>query len=382
MEFVINMKHKKKSLFLVGGEDISLRIPMIKMLTEYKYEVTVVGSESRKEFEKDSIRYFRYDLDRGFTPILDLRTTYQLYRLLQSEKPDIVHTFDTKPNILASFASWLVGVPRIIRTINGMGNIFSYDSPKNALLRKVYHIVQYLTSAISHFTIFQNTDDMKYFTSNGLISINKARYIAGSGVSLEKFSESVGSSNYLSALKYDLDLEGRCTIILISRIIKSKGIIEYLESARALSSYSKEIRFLLIGNIETEQVGFDKSIIDDYSDVCNYLGYRNDVSSLIAISDIVVLPSYYKEGVPRSLIEGASLGKPLISTDVSGCRDIVINMHNGILVPIKDSNKLAEAILHLVKNPEIRKDMGEKGRELVASKFRLEKVCEGWRALY
>ena len=376
------MNHKRKRLFFVGGEDVSLRIPMVKMLNELGYEVTVVGSEPRHIFDQANIRYFEYSLDRGFTPLLDVKAVYQLFRFFREKRPEIVHTFDTKPNILACIASWFAREPKTIRTINGMGDIFSSESLRNAILSRIYNLSQYLASGLSQYTIFQNIDDMKYFTSRGLVSTKKARYVAGSGVCVEAFEKSVGSEDYLAALKDDLNIFGRCTIILISRIIKAKGIIEYLETARALSSHSKRLRFLLVGNIEAGVDALHKSTIDEYSDVCRYLGRRDDVSSLIAISDIVVLPSYYKEGVPRALIEGASLRKPLISSSVSGCRDIVIDKHNGLLVPPQDVKKLMEAILYLSHSPKICLEMGNKGRQLVEDKFSLKKVCEGWRALY
>lgn len=376
------MDHNKKRLFFVGGEDVSLRIPMVKMLNKLGYEVTVVGSETRQIFDQANIRYFNYSLDRGFTPLLDLKAVYQLFKLFREKRPEIVHTFDTKPNILACVASWFARVPKTIRTINGMGDIFSSKSLRNAILSRIYNLSQYLASGLSQYTIFQNVDDMEYFSSRGLISAKKARYVAGSGVSVEEFEKSVGSEGYLAALKDDLNILGGCTTILIARIIKAKGIIEYLESARELSKRSKRLKFLLVGNIEAGADALHKSIIDEYSDVCLYLGHRDDVSSLIAVSDIVVLPSYYKEGVPRTLIEGASLRKPLVSTSVSGCKDIVIDKHNGILVPPQDAEKLMDAIWYLSNNPAIRFEMGNKGRQLVEDSFSLEKVCEGWCGLY
>jgi glycosyltransferase involved in cell wall biosynthesis len=377
-----NMTYNKKRLLLIGGEDVSLRIPMVKMLETFDYKVAVVGTESRHIFDDANVTYFRYKLDRSFTPILDLKTVFELYRLFCRERPDIVHTFDTKPNILGCIAARFAGVPKIIRTINGMGKIFSDESWRTYLLKRMYYLLQYGISKLTQSTIFQNQDDLKHFTSRGLISVEKAKYVPGSGVCVEDFEKSVASRADMEDLREELGISGRCTVLLVSRIIKAKGIVEYLESARAVATSSDRVKFLLVGPIEGGIEGFQKSLIDDYSDVCTYLGYRSDVSTLIALSDIIVLPSYYKEGVPRTLIEGASLSKPLISTAVSGCRDIVINDHNGILVPVKDSKKLSQAIQYLADNPDIRLEMGFKGRELVLDRFSLTKVCEGWRDLY
>ena len=136
---------------------------------------------------------------------------------------------------------------------------------------------------------------------------------------------------------------------MVSRIIKSKGIFEYLECAREIVNEGHQIKFLLVGPLESEFGNISQSSIDEYADVCSYLGFRDDVSSLISLSHIIVLPSYYKEGVPRVLIEGASLSKPLIATNVNGCRDIVVDKYNGIIIPVKDSKALVNGVLELSK---------------------------------
>lgn len=375
------MSHKKK-IFLVGGADASLRIPMAQLLIAEGFEVTVIGSEPSHYFDQVEIKYLQYSLDRTVAPLLDIKSIFELYRIFRNHRPEVVHSFDTKPNILATIAAWLARVPTIIRTINGMGSIFSEKSARNLVLKQAYYGTYYLGSLLSQFTIFQNTHDMEYFLSRGLVSSTQARYVAGSGVCIAQFQDTVGDKSYLNALRNEFDLNNKCTIILISRIIKQKGIIQFLESARAVSALSDNTRFLLVGSIEMGSSGIELSVIEAYSNVCQYLGHRGDVSSLIAISDVVVLPSYYKEGVPRSLIEGASLGKPLISTKVSGCSDIVVDNYNGVLVPPKDTQELTRAILHLVNNAELRAEMGLKGRELVDKKFSLQRVCEGWSSLY
>jgi len=374
--------YPRKRLFLVGGEDVSLRIPMVKLLEGYDFDVKVLGSESKHVFDKANTSYYYYNLDRGFTPLKDIKTVFELFRIFSNEQPDVVHTFDTKPNILACIAAWLAGVPKIIRTINGMGKIFSVENGKMWFLKKIYQFLQACMSKVSQFTVFQNQDDLEYFISLGLISVDKAKYVPGSGVCIEDFEKSIDNQVTIQNLKAQLGIRSGCTVLLISRIIKAKGIIEYLESARLIKALSGDINFLLVGPLESGVEGIQQKIIDSYSDVCSYLGYRTDVSSLISLSDIVVLPSYYREGVPRALIEGAALCKPLIATDISGCRDIVIDQYNGLVVPIKNARKLSQAIFYLADNPEMRHEMGQKGRELVMEKFSLVKVCEGWRALY
>lgn len=377
-----NMPNKTLSIFLIGGEDIHLRIPIIEMLHNSNYKIIAVGSKAQKSFKNSNIKYIQYRLNRGYNFLKDISTIFELYKIIKNEKPDIVHTFDTKPNILASVAAWLAQTPKRIKTINGMGRVFSVDSKKNYFLRKIYNALQIITSKLTHFTIFQNTDDLEYFVSNKLIQENNAFHVAGSGVSVEALNLSLGSCDEISKLKNSLNINNQCVIILISRILKAKGVLDYLESATEISKLSNNVKFLLVGPIEIGPDGIKKTDIDKYKDVCDYLGFRSDVPNLIKISDVVVLPTYYKEGVPRVLIEGAALSKPLISTDVNGCRDIVVNNYNGILVPTKNPKKLSEAILTLVKNSKMRVDYGKNGRDLVIKNFSLTKVCDGWRNLY
>jgi glycosyltransferase involved in cell wall biosynthesis len=378
-----NVDKKWYTLFLVGGEDISLRIPAIKHLKTLNYNVCAVGSESKFSFRGTGITYYKYSLDRGFTPIKDIITIFELIKLFSSERPDIVHTFDTKPNILAVIAARVVGVSRVIRTINGMGKIFTENIWQMYFFKMIYIASQFCVSTMANFTIYQNLDDLKYFVTRGLISPKKARYVAGSGVSVENLIDSIGNPECVTKLKHELGLNGQCVVILVSRIIIAKGILEYLECARFTSTESLNIKFLLVGPLEPQSAGgLSRSLIDEFSGVCSYLGYRTDVSTLISLSDIVVLPSCYKEGVPRALIEGAALSKALVTTDISGCRDIVLNRYNGLLVPVKSVLKLSEAIVYLAENSDIRTKMGKNGKELVMKKFSLSKVCEGWRQLY
>lgn len=140
---------------------------MVKLLEHYDFDVKVLGSESKHVFDKANTSYCHYSLDRGFTPFKDIKTVFELFRIFSNEQPDIVHTFDTKPIILACIAAWLAGVLTIIRTINGMGKIFSVENSKMWLLKKIYQFLQACMSRVSQFTLFQNQDDLEYFISLG-----------------------------------------------------------------------------------------------------------------------------------------------------------------------------------------------------------------------
>lgn len=375
----------KKRVFFIGGDDVNLRIPIAQMLQKSGFEVSCIGAGTKplKRFKNTNIEYFKYDLDRGYNLFADILTIYSIYKILKNEKPDIVQTFSTKPTILGSIAAWLAGVPKIIRTINGMGRIFSFNSRMNYFLRLIYHFLHWTLSKLTHNTIFQNKDDFKYFEQKKLINVEKSFYVAGSGVSVEELEKSIMDVTKLDELKESLKIDDHCVIILVSRILKSKGIVEYLESSKEIQrKNSKKFKFFLVGPLDVGDDSIDKPFLNKYEDYCTYLGYRKDVSSLMKISDIVVLPSYYKEGVPRVLIEGAALGKPLISTNVNGCRDIVKDNENGLIIPTRDSKKLTHAILLLANDLQKRIEMGKIGKKLVSESFSLKKVCKGWTSVY
>lgn len=372
----------RKKIILVGGEDVSLRIPAVIKLIKMGYNIVVVGSEPSEAFILENFKYHCYDLNRNFTPLSDIKTIYQLYKIFKYELPDVVHTFDTKPNILACIAAWLAGVPRIIKTLNGMGVIFTDNSLRNRIFSQLYSLAQYFTSKILAYTIFQNNEDREFFISRNLIPSEKAKLILGSGINVQDFVKTAVEKKIISKHTLGLDNENRCVVLLVARMIEAKGVLEYLEAAKILSNNKNEYRFFLVGSIESGAGSISLSKINEYSDVCEYLGYRTDVAWLMSQSSIIVLPTYYKEGLPRTLLEGATLEKPLIATNVGGCKDIVINEHNGMLVKAKCSRSLASAVKHLANNPKLCQEMGANGRRLVEEKFSLNKVCKSWSSLY
>ena len=372
----------RKKIILVGGEDVSLRIPAVIKLIKMGYNIVVVGSEPSEAFTLENFKYHCYDLRRNFTPLSDIKTIYQLYKIFKYELPDVVHTFDTKPNILACIAAWLAGVPRIIKTLNGMGGIFTDNSLRNRIFSQLYSLAQYFTSKILAYTIFQNNEDREFFISRNLIPSEKAKLILGSGINVQDFVKTAVEKTIISKHSLGLDNENRCVVLLVARMIEAKGVLEYLEAAKILSNNKNEYRFFLVGSIESGVGSISLSKINEYSNVCEYLGYRTDIAWLMSQSSIIVLPTYCKEGLPRTLLEGATLEKPLIATNVGGCKDIVINEHNGMLVKAKCSRSLASAVQHLASNPKLCQEMGANGRRLVEEKFSLNKVCKSWSSLY
>ncbi len=375
-EFGRGMKVK---VCLCGGPDFSSRLPFIKVLATNGYNVTAIGSHKAEEdkFIKYSIPYRSYPLNRRFSVLDDIRSFLTLYSIFKREKSIIVHAFDTKPTILGRIAAKLAGVPIIIGTIPGMGSLFSDDTLINKILRFFYIISQKVACGMSDLTIFQNYDDLNFFITKKIVSSSKATTIKGSGVDVEEFSPKNLRSEKVEKTKIELGFDPNgIKIFMISRLIKYKGVKEYLEAAKILKSKYRNIDFFLIGPVDDTIAAFSLEEVKKYAGIVKYIGPRDDIPEILFFADIVVLPTYYREGIPRILLEAASMGKPIVTTDIPGCREIVEDGVNGFLVPPKNSKALVEAIGKLILDENLRKQMGEASRKKVLEEFSLNIVFE------
>jgi glycosyltransferase involved in cell wall biosynthesis len=229
---------------------------------------------------------------------------------------------------------------------------------------------------LGDITFFQNQEDLNLFLKSKLIKEKKARLVEGSGVDLNYFSPPCGESSR--------DSRSNCTFLVISRLLKEKGIYEFVEAVRAVKDQFPEAQFQLLGKRdERNPTVIPQKDIDLWQSegLIDWLGETEDVRPFIAKADVVVLPSY-REGLSRSLLEAAAMGKPLIATDVVGCREIVEHQVNGLLVPVKESKGLAEAMIWMILHPELREKMGQAGRIKVEQEFDERKVIEKILATY
>ena len=367
----------------VGSEDVRMRIPLLEALKARGFSVGAVGSEDDAPFQQAGIPYRRYSLNRWINPVADRRSMTELTRLFREFQPDIVHGFDTKPAMLAMHAAKAAGVPGRVRTITGMGYVFSSRSPIALILRYVYRLLQRRASMASSMTIFQNEDDRDYFLRHEMVAAEKSCLVRGSGINVDEFRASVPSDDDLLLLREELGIHDHAVVTMITRMVANKGVYEFLECARHIGKTHKNTKFLLVGPLVSEgHQAVSINTIKKYSDVASYLGRRNDVPAILAISDVVVLPSHYREGVPRVLLEAAALGKPIVTTNMPGCRDVVRHGDNGLLVPIRDSAALAAAVQRLLGAPDMRRNMGERGAALVKREFDLSLVADAYAAIY
>jgi glycosyltransferase involved in cell wall biosynthesis len=363
-------------LLFVVTEDwyfCSHRLPLARAAQAAGYEVSVV---TRVRAHGDAIREVGLRLipfenaRTSLNPLAELWTLIRLIALYRRERPDVVHHVAMKPVLYGSIAARLAGHPHVVNALAGMGWLFSSGA---GLARWLQPMVRWGLGRLlgSGITLVQNPDDARLLEQLG-VPESHIRRISGSGVDLQLFyprPEPVGVP----------------VVVLPARLLWDKGVGEFVAAARLLQQKGIAAKFVLAG--EPDPANPSAVPIDQISrwvqeGVVSHLGWVDDMPKVLAESHIVCLPSFYGEGIPKSLIEAAAAGRPIVTTDIPGCREIVHHDDNGLLVPPRDSEALAEALECLIKNPGSRQRMGARGRTRAEQEFGLSKVIQQTLALY
>ena len=339
------------------------------------YDVTIVAKDTgkRKEVESLGLKFIDLPLDRsGMNPFHEFKTLSFLYKLYKKDKPDLVHHVGLKVILWGSLAAKLARVRAEINAISGLGVFFSGENKSliGKLLPKVLRFSHYRERLSC---IFQNDEDKNLFLSNKIIQPNQADFIKGSGVDLAFFNYTPEPNSK------------KINILFTARMLKEKGVFILAEAAQKIKhKYFNSVEFWLCGGLDDNPTALKeedlKALCD--GDYIQWLGYRTDVLELLKQSHIIAFPSYYKEGLPKSLIEATAIGRPIITTDSIGCRETVEEGKNGYLIPIKDSETLADKLSNLIENKELRVKMGEASRKLAERYFSLDTVIEQHLAIY
>lgn len=367
----------KKIIYLVS-EDwyfCSHRQDIAKAAKQHGYQITVITRvRNHGEIIRNTgINLVNVEFQRSARhPLKDIKLLFSLIRLYRQIKPDLVHHVALKPILIGSVAAIIAGVPVVINALTGLGYIFTSDHLKARILRVALKLILlFLLSRNNMWTIFQNEDDRDFLCLQGLVSRDKAELIRGSGVDIRKFG--LGS-----------ELPGAIVIMLASRMLRDKGVTEFVEAARICREHATKARFILVGDIDLENhasIQLAELKRWQVEGVIEWWGQCNDMPGIFQQVHIVCLPSY-REGLPKVLLEAAASGKPIVATDVPGCREIVINEENGLLVPVKNAERLARAITRLAENKQLRIKMGKYGRKLVESEFSVDIINSRTLALY
>ena len=377
------MNHNKKIILHVGGEDVRMRIPMLNIISTHNFNVGAIGCEDYEAFERTDIPYFNYTLHRWLTPLADETSKKQLASIFNSVKPDLIHLFDTKPGVITPKVAKKSGVKHVVRTVTGMGYIFSSNTFIAQLLKPFYRFFQKRAIAYTDIVIFQNEDDKAYFEKYKLVPREKSMLVRSSGLNVEEFLKNKPSQKDIISIRKKLNAnENDIVVTMVARLVKDKGVLEFLETAKKLSRFSN-IKFVLVGPLGSEgKQAIERKTIEYYSQYVNYIGSVSKVVKVLSASDIFVLPTYYREGLPRILLEAGALGLPLITTDMPGCRDVVKDGWNGFLVPTRDSNALVNAVKKLSDNKELREKMGAKNPIFIKNNFSLSQVANAYIKIY
>ena len=370
---------KKKILFLVNDLSffISHRLQIAESVVESGYSVFVgygeLGSCEISFLKNRNIEAIYIPIDRaGMNPFKEIGSLFLILKLFLKIKPDIVHLVTIKPYLYGGIIARIAGVKGVVSSVSGLGTLFIEEKFYIRLLRALlYPIYKYAFNHPNQIVIFQNKDDLNEFINKKILKSSKTIIINGSGVDLQNFS------NFEEPL-------GTPIVCFAARLIKDKGVFEYISAARLIKKRGIEARFLLAGDLDTKNpTGLNFRELQEIKNeaLIDFLGYQNEIPVLYAKSNIICLPSY-REGLPKSLIEAAAASRAVVTTDVPGCRDAIIPNKTGILVPVKDVDKLAEAIIWLIKNPSKRVKMGKAGRKLAEEKFQIKKVIENHLSIY
>lgn len=360
----------KVILFVVNIPEffLSHRLPIAVAAQEAGYEVHIasapgdsVESLRAKGFIHHPVGFAR----SGQNPWVELGTLVSLVRLFRSVRPDLVHLITIKPVLYGGIAARLVRVSGVVAAISGLGTVFLADSGL-AKARRWFVTKLYATALKQQrlAVIFQNPDDRDTLISLGALKADAARMIRGSGVSLE---------DYLCLPEPVTD---KPVVVMAARLLEDKGVFEFVEAARLLRARGVDAKMRLIGSADTENLTcVTETVLEQWREegAVELLGFRSDIAEQYADANIVCLPSY-REGLPKSLVEAAACGRAVVTTDVPGCRDAITPNETGLLVPVKDSVALADAIQKLVEEPGLRKRMGKAGRGLAEEAFSIEKI--------
>jgi glycosyltransferase involved in cell wall biosynthesis len=356
----------------------------LQALQSRGFHVAAAGSGRGNEFAEAGIPFFPYRLNRWIGVLDDRRSRSELRRLFADHRPDIVNAFDTKPGLLVPRAARQAGTSAVVRTITGMGYAHSVDSLVGLVLRRTYDLLQRRASRISDMIIFQNADDQQHFLSRRLVAGEKQILIPSSGLDTARFHGSRTPGLNRKTTRAQLGADSQSVVVLmVARLVRNKGVLEFFEAARRVCALRPNSVFWLVGPADSEgKQAVPLADLDAHADVVRYLGPRSDVVDLMAAADVFVLPSYYREGVPRVLLEAAATGLPIVTTDLPGCHDVVTDNWNGILVPPKDTPAIVRAVLRLLDDENLRTEMGSKGPDVVNLRFTLASVADAYASVY
>ncbi|MDN3679435.1 glycosyltransferase family 4 protein [Vibrio tapetis subsp. quintayensis] len=333
--------------------------------------------EKRGEYENQGFSYHNYGVTRdGTNPLNELKVVIRLFKLLKNIRPDLLHAFTIKPVLYSGLLTKIfksIRPSRAVFSITGLGSLSLSESTKaKALWRIVESVYKLALSQPQATVVFENSDDRALFVSADIVPEERTALVNGAGIDTQYFlpQESTGQFPI---------------VVFLARMLKDKGAREFIEAARILKHRHVDVVMKMVGGVDDENISSLKEaeLTAAHNDgVIEFLGHRTDVKEIYQQADIACLPSY-REGLPKSLIEAASCGLAIVTSDTPGCRQLIdINAPNGLLVPVKQAENLADAIQTLVEDDALRQSFGVRSREIAEEKYDYSSVLASFDTLY
>lgn len=360
-----------KKILVLSSQAFSLyqfRMDMMKSFIGKGYQVIAAAPDYdeniKKKISEHGIMCKEFYMERtGVNPINDIKGYISLIKLLKEIKPDKIFTYQAKTVIYGALAAKNVGIKEIYALVAGLGSVFR--SEKNSFtshfVKQILSLEYRVALRNSKIVFFQNHDDSKVFMNRRLVDSQKIKYLNGSGVNLQHFQKA--------------KMPEKKIFLFVGRLIKDKGIIEYLNAARSVKAKHPGVVFNIIGYYDTNPSAVQPEYVEEFikDGSVNYLGKKDDVYPWLKECYAFVLPSYH-EGMPKSVLEAMAVGRAVITSDSPGCRETVIDGNNGYLIPVGDSKLLAERMTYLIENEEVTRQMAERSYELALQKYDVDKV--------
>ena len=337
-------------------------------LSQSGAEVSVGCKLGGDSVDDEAIRYFEFPFKRTLqNPLSELLNCLRLWRKVRDLKPDIVHLVALKPIITSGIAAWLLPNIRFVQAFAGLGYLFSSEQTKAKALQLILRMILRFTLAPRNVSVLlQNQDDRAKMLELGLVRSEKIALIPGSGIDCTKYEA-----------EEPLAPREEVIVMFAGRIIRDKGILEYIEAAKLVKKSNAGCRFQVFGQLDPDNpAALGREVMDQAVQEGSIEWYENErtLAGFYANADIVCLPSY-REGLPKVLLEAAASGKPMIATDVPGCREICRQDQTGLLVPARNFRALAAALQGLIRNERLRKELGQNARRLVQREFSLPLIA-------
>ncbi len=374
-----------KKLAVITAIDSSLQKLLFSQLCAARdegYEVHCISTKGDNFEALEQEGFITHDIriKRSFSPLSDLKTLWNLFSCCRKERFDIVHTHTPKVSLLGQLAAKFAGVPVIINTVHG----YYFHEYMPPLKRWFYIAMEWVASRCSTFILSQNPEDIETAVKLKIAPRERFGYL-GNGIDLSEFDPNKFDSDFRKQKRKEIDVPEDAVIIgIVGRLVREKGFIELFEAFQQIMKKHKDVWLLIVGPEEPEKndrISGDTFLEYGIESRVRYLGMRGDIEEIMSCMDIYTLPSW-REGFPRSAIEAAAMGLPIVTTNIRGCRQVVTDGKNGLLVARKSVSELASALEDLIKSEEKRLAMGQNGLDRAKIEFDEKRVCRDVLATY